>query len=56
MQNFLNDFNIFFNMIFGKIVEIYNWLINTVLGEIMLFMIIITIFIGIIYLIIDMRK
>ena len=56
MSNFLNDFNIFLNFIITSIGSIYNWLISTVLGEILLFIVIISIFLFVIYLIINFKN
>lgn len=44
MSNFMNDFNIFFNMIFKSVKSLFNWFIGTTIGEIFLFTIIISIF------------
>ena len=56
MSNFMSDFNIFFNSIFGGVQTIWNWLFSTVLGEIILFTIIISLFLTIIYWIIDFKN
>lgn len=44
MQNLLNDFRTFFNVIIGCMSDIYNWLTSTVIGEIIFFIILISIF------------
>lgn len=51
MQNFMNDFNIFFNSFLNGVKSIFNWLLSTTIGEIFLFIIIIFIFIFILGLI-----
>lgn len=55
MQNFINDFNIFFNSIFGSLISFFNWYKGTILGEITIFIVIIFIFIAIINTIIAMK-
>lgn len=55
MATFLEDFKIFFSTIFDLMVVFWNWLSSTIIGEIIIFTIIISIFIGIIYLIIHMK-
>ncbi len=44
MQNFINDFGIFFAGIFNPIKSFWNWLITTTLGEIIVFIILISLF------------
>ena len=44
MSNFMNDFNIFFNMIFNCIKNLFNWFTTTIIGEIFIFVIIISLF------------
>lgn len=56
MKEFINDFNIFFNGIFGAIQTLWNWLFSTVLGKVVLFTILISIFIFIILAIIDFKQ
>ena len=56
MSNFMSDFGIFFNSILGGIQTLWNWLFSTVLGEIILFTIIISLFLSLIYLIIDFKN
>lgn len=56
MKEFISDFNIFFNGIFGAIQTLWNWLFSTVLGKVVLFTILISIFIFIILAIIDFKQ
>lgn len=56
MSNFMSDFNIFFTSILGGIQTLWNWLFSTVLGEVILFTIIISLFLSLIYLIIDFKN
>lgn len=56
MSNFMSDFNIFFTSILGGIQTLWNWLFSTVLGEIILFTIIISLFLYLIYKIIDFKN
>lgn len=56
MTSFLSDFNIFFNSIYNMITTFFAWMISTVLGEIILFDIIISLFITVVYLIINMKN
>lgn len=44
MNNFLSDFSSFMNMMFNFLTNILNWLTNNILGEIILFTVIIGIF------------
>lgn len=55
MQNLLNDFSIFFNSIWGYIITVYNWIINSVLGELIIFTVIISLFFFIIYKFIELK-
>lgn len=55
MKNLVNDFNLFLNMIFGGIKNIYNWFINTEIGEIFIFVIIISLFFFLINLFVDFK-
>ena len=45
MQSFMNNFNIFLNFFLEGIGLIYTWFINTIIGQITLFVIIISLFI-----------
>ena len=48
MQNFMTNFNIFLGFFMSGVNTIYNWLIGTIIGQIMIFIIIISIFMYII--------
>ncbi len=56
MNSFLADFQTFLNFILSAMGSVYNWLITTVLGEILLFIVIISIFLFVIYLIIEFKN
>lgn len=57
MENFLKDFNIFFDYIFNAIKIVFNWLFtDNILGEILLFIILISLFIYILFLISNLKK
>ena len=56
MASFMSDFSTFFNYILAAIQTLWNWLFSTVLGEIILFTVLISLFIYIIYLIIDFKN
>lgn len=56
MSEFMNGFNIFFNSILGAIVTLWNWLFSTVFGQIITFTIIISLFLTVIYWIIDFKN
>lgn len=45
MQDFMNNFNIFLNFFLSGLNLIYNWFISTIIGQITLFIIIISLFI-----------
>ncbi len=55
MQELMNDFQVFFSGIFSCLTSLWNWLISTTLGEIILFVVLISIFIFIINLFIDFK-
>lgn len=55
MQNLLNDFRTFFNVIIGCMSDIYNWLTSTVIGEIIFFIILISLFFFLINLFVDFK-
>lgn len=55
MESFVNDFGIFFNMIFNCVSKLFNWFISTTLGEILLFMIIISLFLFIVNIFVDFK-
>ena len=56
MSNFLNDFNIFLYFIITSMSTIYNWLTSTVLGEIIIFVVLISIFLFVVHLIIEFKN
>lgn len=45
MESFMSNFNIFLNFFLNGINLIYTWFINTIIGQILLFVIIISLFI-----------
>ena len=55
MQSFVNDFSLFFDMIFNSIKSFFNWYFTTIVGEITLFVLIIALFFFVANLIIDMK-
>lgn len=55
MTNFMNDFNIFFNMIFKCLKNIFNWFTGTIIGEIFIFVILISLFFFLINLFVDFK-
>lgn len=55
MANLISDFNVFFNSIFNSVSTVFNWFISTPLGEIILFMILISLFLFIINLFVDFK-
>lgn len=55
MNNFLADFQVFLNYVMSGIGQIYDWFSSTILGEIMLFSVLILVFLYIIHLIIDFK-
>ena len=50
MSNFLADYNVFMSYVLNGIAQFWNWLSGTIIGEIMIFIIIISLFIAILYL------
>lgn len=48
MENFMGDFSIFLSFFINGINLIWNWLIGTIIGKIIIFLLIISIFIYII--------
>lgn len=56
MSGFMNDFNVFFSSILGCMQTLWNWLFSTVFGQIITFTILITLFLVIIYWIIDFKN
>lgn len=55
MTTFLNDFTLFYNTIFELMINFWNWFSGTILGEIIIFTVIISLFVGVIYLIVHMK-
>lgn len=55
METFVNDFGIFFNKIFECVIKLFNWFISTTLGEILLFIIIISLFLFILNMFVDFK-
>ena len=55
MANFMNDFNIFFNMIFNCLKKIFDWFTGTISGEIFIFVILISLFFFLINLFVDFK-
>lgn len=55
MQTFINDFGIFFNKIFECMTSLFNWFTGTVIGEIFIFIIIISLFFFLINLFVDFK-
>lgn len=55
MENFMNDFSVFFSKIFNCLTSLWNWLSSTIIGEILLFIIIISLFFFLLNLIIDFK-
>lgn len=55
MSSFINDFKLFFNVIFECLTEIFNWLTSTIIGEIIFFVIIMSAFVGFIVMIVHMK-
>lgn len=55
MSGFMNDFNIFFTSILGGVQSVWTWLFSTIIGQIILFTIIIMLFIFVIDLIIGFK-
>lgn len=55
MENLLNDFKTFFSVILSCMTDIYNWITSTVIGEILFFTILISLFFFLINLFIDFK-
>ena len=55
MQDFLNEFNIFFTSISNNVTSTYEWLMSTILGKIIAFVFIISIFVYIISVFIRLK-
>ena len=56
METFINDFKIFFAAIFEMLGSLWGWLETTIIGEILIFVILIGIFIGFITIIINLKN
>lgn len=56
MSTFINDFNIFFSGIFSGIQTFWNWFSTTVIGEVILFIVIISVFLFVLSWIIDFKN
>lgn len=56
MSNLMNDFNTFFTSILSTLQTFFDWFLSTVIGEIILFMALISIFLYLIYLIVNFKK
>lgn len=52
MSNFMNNFTIFFSAILSCLGSIWTWLMSSILGQIFIFMVLISIFCYIIYVLI----
>ena len=55
MGSFILDFQAFFAMIFSSIVEFFGWFSSTVIGEIIIFIIIMYIFLFVVKFIISLK-
>lgn len=55
MQNLLNDFKNFFNVILSCMTDVFNWLTSTIIGEIIFFIILISIFFFLINLFVNFK-
>lgn len=55
MENFVNDFYIFFSSIFECAKNFYDWFISTTFGEIFIFLILISLFFFLINLFVDFK-
>ena len=56
MENFMNNFNIFFNSILNALVSVWNWLISTILGQIFISIVLISFFVWLLYTIVNLGK
>ena len=56
MSAFINEFQVFFNTIMLAIGDFWLWFSGTIIGKFILFVCLISIFIGIINLIIDLKN
>ena len=55
METFMNNFSIFFSKIFESVQNLWNWYISTIIGQVTIFILIITLFYFLINLIIDFK-
>lgn len=56
MENFMSNFNVFFNSILSALVSVWNWLISTILGQILISIVLISFFIWLLYTIVNLGK
>lgn len=56
MENFMNNFNVFFNSILSSLVSVWNWLISTILGQIFISIVLISFFVWLLYKIVNIGK
>lgn len=56
METFVNDFSIFFSKIMSCMTIFWNWLSSTVLGEIIIFILLIALFLFLINLIVNFKN
>lgn len=56
MENFMNNFNVFFNSILNAIVSVWNWLSSTLIGQLLISIILISFFLFLLNKIISMGK
>ena len=56
MSQFLLDFQAFFTMILTSIGDLFFWLSSTIIGEIILFILIMYIFLFVVKLVIDLKN
>lgn len=55
MQTFMNEFLLFFETLLSCMGSVWNWLISTTLGEILIFIILISIFIFVIKMLVSLK-
>lgn len=55
METFVNDFSIFFSKIMSSLSIFWNWFSSTVLGEIIIFVLLIALFFFLINLFVDFK-
>ena len=44
MTNLINDFNVFLSFIFESLTSLWNWFTNNLMGEILIFLLLISLF------------